>query len=117
MQFTVLFYTLVALAISALALPTGDVRVIQLRLWGEAGCTEQNLGELGLYKSTLDQCHSFLGNYTIGSVSTEFVNAGYATQLFSDTACQDDQVEVTTTGCTDADTVFGSYKLVATTEA
>ncbi|RAL01212.1 uncharacterized protein BO80DRAFT_424787 [Aspergillus ibericus CBS 121593] len=112
MQFTVLLSSLLALVLSAWALPTGDIRVIQLRVWGEAGCSEENLGELGLYQSTLNQCAAFHGNYTIESVSSEFVNAGYAAQLFSDRACQEDPVEITTTGCTNADTVFGSYKLV-----
>ncbi|OOF99306.1 hypothetical protein ASPCADRAFT_204950 [Aspergillus carbonarius ITEM 5010] len=113
MQFTVLFYSLVALAITALALPTGDTRVIQLRLWGEPGCTEENLGELGLYQSTLNQCTTFLGSDTIRSISTEFVIAGYAAQFFTDSDCQDGQQNVSTTGCLNGEAPYVSYKLVA----
>ncbi|PWY91659.1 hypothetical protein BO94DRAFT_554875 [Aspergillus sclerotioniger CBS 115572] len=112
MQFTVLFYTLVALAISALALPTGDTREIQLRLWSENGCAEENLGELGLYRSTLNQCTTFLGSDTIRSISTEFVIDGYAAQFFTDSDCQEGQQNVTTTGCLDGDAPYVSYKLV-----
>lgn len=76
MQFTLLLSALIAMVISVVALPTGDTRLAQLRLFGEPGCYNENMGELGIYRSALNQCKTFPGNQTIESVSFEYNVAG-----------------------------------------
>lgn len=83
MKFTLKIISVLTLAVSAMALPTTDTRVIQLRLWGETGCAENNMGELGLYQSGLDECGTFAGPYAIHSITTYYVVAGYAGKSIS----------------------------------
>ena len=78
MNVTLKICSVLALAVSALALPTTDTRVIQLRLWGETGCAEENNGELGLYQSGLNECGTFAGPEAIHSITTYYVVSGYA---------------------------------------
>ncbi|PYH31310.1 uncharacterized protein BO87DRAFT_379185 [Aspergillus neoniger CBS 115656] len=113
MKFTLKLCSVLALAVSAMALPTTDTRVIQLRLWGETGCAEDNMGELGLYQSDLDECGTFAGPYAIHSITTYYVVAGYAAQFFTDPNCEEGVQNVTAPGCLDGDTAFASYKLVS----
>ncbi|PYH57814.1 uncharacterized protein BO96DRAFT_411474 [Aspergillus niger CBS 101883] len=114
MNVTLKICSVLALAVSALALPTTDTRVIQLRLWGETGCAEENNGELGLYQSGLDECGTFAGPEAIHSITTYYVVSGYAAQFFTDSHCQEGLQNVTTPGCLNGDTAFASYKLVLT---
>lgn len=62
-----------ALALGVSASPTrrADPRYVQLRLYGEPGCSAQNLGELGVYGDSINKCQTF-GDDTIRSVSFEY---------------------------------------------
>ncbi|GKZ36722.1 hypothetical protein AbraIFM66950_007919 [Aspergillus brasiliensis] len=112
MKFTMTFFPLLALAVSTLAAPTTDTRVVQLRLWGETGCAEENMGELGLLTSGLNECGTFSGPEAIHSITTYYVDAGYAAQFFTDSNCQEGVTTVTAPGCLNGTTAFASYKLV-----
>ncbi|OJI82485.1 hypothetical protein ABZX51_005529 [Aspergillus tubingensis] len=112
MQFTLLLSALIAMVISTLALPTGDTRLAQLRLFGEPGCYNENMGELGIYRSALNQCKTFPGNQTIESVSFEYNVAGCGVQIFTEDNCSAGQHNVTLGQCLQGDAEYVSYKLV-----
>ncbi|RAL10714.1 uncharacterized protein BO97DRAFT_406718 [Aspergillus homomorphus CBS 101889] len=119
MQFSLLLSTLLTVTISTvLALPTGtgnlnNTRLAQLRVYGAPGCSELNLGELGIYGDYLNQCGTF-GDDTIQSVSFEAHVAGYSVQLFNDNACSSSPYNMTVGQCLSGDdSGYASYKLVS----
>ncbi|KAL7653312.1 hypothetical protein ACMYSQ_008028 [Aspergillus niger] len=112
MRVSLLLSTYIAMAISTLGLPAGDTRLAQLRLYGAPSCLEENLGELGIYGSTLNQCKAFPRNDTIESVSFECSFAGCSVQIFSDGNCFSGQHNMTVAQCLSGDTEYMSYKLV-----
>lgn len=75
MHFTTLVASVTALAMSVSAVPSpatpANTRYVQLRLYGEPGCSAQNLGELGVYGDYVNSCQSF-GDNEVESVSFEY---------------------------------------------
>lgn len=75
MHFTTLVASVTALAMSVSAVPSpatpANTRYVQLRLYGEPGCSAQNLGELGVYGDYVNSCQSF-GDNDVKSVSFEY---------------------------------------------
>jgi hypothetical protein len=71
MQISTIIASIAALAMSASAAPApaAYTRYAQLRLYGEPGCSAQNLGELGIYD--INQCKSFGDTDVIRSVHFE----------------------------------------------
>ncbi|GKZ24656.1 hypothetical protein AbraIFM66951_011927 [Aspergillus brasiliensis] len=112
MQFTLLLSALITMIMSTLALPTGDTRLAQLRLYGEPGCYNANMGELGIYGSALNQCKTFPGNSTIESVSFEYNVGACSVQIFTEDGCASGQHNVTVGQCLSGDSDYVSYKLV-----
>lgn len=67
MFFNTIFTSILALSLGVSAAPTpaatdidpGNIRKVQLRLYGEPGCSAQNLGELGVYGDKVNKCQTF----------------------------------------------------------
>ncbi|GLA56008.1 hypothetical protein AnigIFM63604_003497 [Aspergillus niger] len=112
MHISLLLSAVIAIANSALALPADDTRLTQLRLYGAPSCSEENLGELGIYTSALNQCKAFPRNVTIESISFEYYAAGCSVQFFTEDNCFSGQHNVTASQCLSGDTEYTSYKLV-----
>lgn len=77
MQFSTIFTSALALAMGVAASPVapvgqGDVRNAQLRIWGEPSCESINLGEIGIYASSANECLTF-GDNNVRSVSIESI--------------------------------------------
>lgn len=66
--------SIMALGMGAASAPASYTRYAQLRLYGEPGCYEQNMGELGIYD--VNKCQTFGGDETIRSVSFETNSVG-----------------------------------------
>lgn len=68
MFFSTIFTSILALSLGVSAAPVagstadidpGSIRKVQLRLYGEPGCSAQNLGELGVYGDKVNKCQTF----------------------------------------------------------
>ena len=78
--------TTIALGLGASAVPTrradpANTRFVQLRLFGEPGCSAQNLGELGVYGDSVNKCQTF-GGENVRSVSYEYLYQSNCTREF-----------------------------------
>jgi hypothetical protein len=73
MFFNTILASTIVLALGVSASPTRRAysRYVQLRLYGEPGCSAQNLGELGVYDDSINKCQTF-GDDTVRSVSFEY---------------------------------------------
>lgn len=131
MQISTIIASIAALAMSARAAPAPATytRYAQLRLYGEPGCSAQNLGELGIYD--INQCKSFGDTDVIRSVSFEVNTPGctrksfhclvfikksnpdrYLVHVYNDVTCHLNDHVVTTVGeCLAGDKSYGSYEL------
>jgi hypothetical protein len=72
MFFSTVFISTIALTLGVSAIPASPInsRYVQLRLYGEPGCSALNLGELGVYGDKVNSCQTF-GSDTVRSVSFE----------------------------------------------
>ncbi|KFH48391.1 hypothetical protein ACRE_006570 [Hapsidospora chrysogenum ATCC 11550] len=122
MYFTRAIASIAALAVgtaSAAALPQitdypGHIRYAQLRLYGEPGCFDANLGELGIYNLAVNECHDFLTDI-IKSVRYEFQNnPNCRLRVYNDAECQSTPYDVAAKECLtgDDDEQYGSYELL-----
>lgn len=78
--------TTLALALGVSAVPTrradpANTRFVQLRLFGEPGCSAQNLGELGVYGDSVNKCQTF-GDENVRSVKFEYKYQNNCTREF-----------------------------------
>ncbi|KAB8067389.1 hypothetical protein BDV29DRAFT_163428, partial [Aspergillus leporis] len=73
MLFSTILASTIALGmrISAAPAPEADPRYVQLRIFGEPGCSAQNEGELGVYGDHVNKCQTF-GDNTVKSLSFEY---------------------------------------------
>lgn len=127
---TIIITTIAALAMSgnAAPAPAAYTRYAQLRLYGEPGCSAQNLGELGIYD--INQCKSFGDTDVIRSVSFEVNTSGctrkspissiicykdldrFSVHVYNDVTCHLNDHIVTTVGtCLAGDDSYKNYVL------
>lgn len=86
MLFNTILASAAILAVGVSAAPAPDVnpRYAQLRIFGEPGCSEQNQGEIGVYRDQLNKCQTF-GDNNVRSVSFEYKLLNNCTrELFQD---------------------------------
>lgn len=83
MHFSTIIASIAALGMGASAAPAPGAytRYAQLRLYGEPGCSAQNLGELGIYD--INQCQSFGDTDVIRAVSFEANTPGCTCKFFN----------------------------------
>lgn len=137
MLFTTILASTIALGmgVSAAPTPVGDTRFVQLRLFGESGCSALNQGELGVYGDRINQCQIFPGPTTIKSVSFEYKYQANCTcklfqsrfsffplvfffvqcpnripvAVYNDVSCSVNRQEVEVKTCLSGDEQYGSY--------
>ncbi|KAF7596018.1 hypothetical protein BBP40_003798 [Aspergillus hancockii] len=97
------------LGVSAAPTPDADPRYAQLRLYGEPGCSAQNLGELGVYGDRINECQTF-GDDTIRSVRFEYKLRDNCTlAVYNDVTCHLNRHDVEIRTCLSGDKEYGSY--------
>jgi hypothetical protein len=81
MYLSTIIASIAALGMGVIAAPApaAYTRYAQVRLYGEPGCSAQNLGELGVYD--INQCKMFGDSDVIRSVSFEFNTPGCTCKL------------------------------------
>lgn len=62
-----------AMGVSAMPAPSAHTRYVQLRIFGKPGCSELNLGEIGVYEDSINKCNAFKDD-NLRSVSFERLN-------------------------------------------
>ncbi|KNG81460.1 hypothetical protein ANOM_010029 [Aspergillus nomiae NRRL 13137] len=112
MLFTTILASTIALGmgVSAAPTPVGNTRLVQLRLFGESGCSALNQGELGVYGDRINQCQTFPGPTTIKSVSFEYkYQANCTVAVYNDVTCSVNRQQVEVKTCLSGDEQYGSY--------
>ncbi|KAJ5935195.1 hypothetical protein N7466_004742 [Penicillium verhagenii] len=115
MQFTTaLVASVAALAVTISAAPApaspANTRYVQLRLYGEAGCSAENLGELGVYGDDVNDCQSF-GDNIVQSVSFEYAINNCTVTLYTGDSCDAGAEEIVLNTCLGGDNDFHSYEV------
>ncbi|KAE8371200.1 hypothetical protein BDV26DRAFT_299006 [Aspergillus bertholletiae] len=95
------------IGISAAPAPRDDPRYVQLRIYSEPGCFEQNRGEMGIYSDKLNKCQTF-GGTTVKSVRFEYTLRDNLT-LYDDITCHLNHHDVEINTCLSGDNEYGSY--------
>ncbi|KAB8203360.1 hypothetical protein P875_00042516 [Aspergillus parasiticus SU-1] len=113
MLFTTILASTIALGMGVSAAPRpappADTRYVQLRLWGEPGCSALNQGELGVYGGALNQCQTF-DNTIVKSVRFEAKYFDTCTvALYDDVTCSSNRQEVQVGTCLSSDAQYSSY--------
>ncbi|KAB8231346.1 hypothetical protein ETB97_001525 [Aspergillus alliaceus] len=110
-----LFSTIIAstmaltMGVSAAPAPRDDPRYVQLRIYGESGCFEQNQGEMGIYGDKLNKCQTF-GDTTVKSVRFEYALRDNCTvAIYNDITCHLNRHDVKINTCLSGDKEYGSY--------
>ncbi|KAE8371169.1 hypothetical protein BDV26DRAFT_303100 [Aspergillus bertholletiae] len=97
------------IGISAASAPRGDPRYVQLRIYSEPGCFEQNKGEMGIYGDKLNKCWTF-GGATVKSVRFEYTLRDNCTvAIYDDVTCHLNRHDVEINTCLSGDNEYGSY--------
>ncbi|KAJ5533170.1 hypothetical protein N7494_009722 [Penicillium frequentans] len=114
MHFTTLVASVTALAMSVSAVPSpatpANTRYVQLRLYGEPGCSAQNLGELGVYGDYVNSCQSF-GDNEVESVSFEYAINNCTVSVYTGDSCDAGAQAVALNTCLSGDEEFHSYEV------
>ncbi|OGM44661.1 hypothetical protein ABOM_007422 [Aspergillus bombycis] len=112
MLFTTILASTIALGMGVSAAPTppANTRIVQLRLYGESGCSALNQGELGVYGDHVNQCQTFPDTTAVKSVSFEFNYQKNCTlAVYNDVTCNLNRHDVKEKTCLSGDEVYGSY--------
>ncbi|KAE8145974.1 hypothetical protein BDV25DRAFT_58856 [Aspergillus avenaceus] len=112
MFLSTIFTSIAALSLGVSAAPTVNAypRYAQLRLYGEPGCFDQNLGELGVYDERLNSCQTFGDDYTIRSVAFEYrLRDNCTVSVYDDVTCNLNRHDVELGACLSGDKQYGSY--------
>ncbi|KAJ5871892.1 uncharacterized protein N7529_004245 [Penicillium soppii] len=111
MFFSTVFISTITLTLGVSAIPASPInsRYVQLRLYGEPGCSALNLGELGVYGDKVNSCQTF-GSDTVRSVSFEanYVE-GCTLAVYNDVTCHLNRHDVDVKTCLAGDKSYGSY--------
>ncbi|KAH6886796.1 hypothetical protein B0T10DRAFT_563033 [Thelonectria olida] len=91
--------------------PNPNTRYAQLRLYGKPGCSELNLGELGVYGDKVNQCQTFGDTDVIRSLALQYNPYGCKLHIYSDVTCHLDRHDVPLNQCLSGDKQYRSYKL------
>ncbi|KAJ5635688.1 uncharacterized protein N7484_009001 [Penicillium longicatenatum] len=114
MHFTTLVASIAALAMSVSAAPSpatpANTRYVQLRLYGEPGCSAQNLGELGVYGNYVNSCQSF-GDNDVKSVSFEMAIKNCTVRVYTGDSCDVGGQDVALNTCHGGDDEIHSYEV------
>ncbi|KAJ5101797.1 hypothetical protein NUU61_004019 [Penicillium alfredii] len=120
MRFSVFVASTIALgmsAVSAAAVPVETspiTRYAQLRIFGKPSCSEQNMGEIGVYNTEINKCNVLADpNDFIRSVKYEMATPGCKLNVYSDLKCHLDKHEDFPVGqCLSGGKQYRSYELV-----
>ncbi|KAE8372727.1 hypothetical protein BDV26DRAFT_297600 [Aspergillus bertholletiae] len=116
MLFKTLLASVIALGmgVSAAPAPSADPRYVQLRVFGESGCSALNEGELGVYGDHLNKCQTFKG-ITIKSVSYEYKYFDDCiVTIYEDDACELNPHDIEVKTCLTGNKEYSSYKVQCT---
>ncbi|KAJ5653712.1 hypothetical protein N7490_000715 [Penicillium lividum] len=113
MLFIALASAILAMGVSATPTPAtpANTRYVQLRLYGESGCSAENLGELGVYGDYVNSCQSF-GDNVVNSVSFEYAINNCSVRLFNDATCNSGGQDIALHTCLGGDGEFHSYEVL-----
>ncbi|KAB8226963.1 uncharacterized protein BDW43DRAFT_28668 [Aspergillus alliaceus] len=93
----------------AASAPQDDSRYVQLRIYSDFGCFEQNQGEMGIYGDKLNKCQTF-GTTTVKSVHFEYMLHDNCTvALYNDVNCHLNRYNVEINSCLTGDKEYSSY--------
>ncbi|KAI5464332.1 hypothetical protein BGZ63DRAFT_421384 [Mariannaea sp. PMI_226] len=96
---------------SAVAIPNPNERYVQLRLYGKPGCSELNLGELGVYGTEVNKCNTF-GEEKVRSVLLQYNPHGCKVRTYSDLKCKLTRHDLKLDQCLSGDKEYRSYEVI-----